>query len=124
MIGQRKTNVVVNAYPDPGHTGFDQRNAALLMIAMQAGVVVAFNYDGKDRQVEVHAIGTSTKDGTLVCRGVQIGGEASRPLPQWTLFTIGKMNHLTLVAADSAAPREGYTQNDSQMSTILSEIAL
>jgi len=124
MIAQRETSAVVRSYPDPGHTGFEQRNAALLMIALMAGVTVAFSYDGKDRQAEVHAVGTSNKDGSLVCRAYQIGGEASRPLPQWTLFTISKMNHLTLVAADSQAPREGYAMADKQMSRIIAELAL
>jgi hypothetical protein len=87
--------------------------------------VVQFKYDDKIRIVEVHAIGDSVKDGSLVMRGFQIGGEASRPLPQWTLFTVSKISEpQVLEAINSLAPREGYTERDKQMSKIIAEIKL
>lgn len=92
--------------------------------AMRDSSQVDFLYDGKLRVVEVHAIGTSTKDGSLVMRGFQVGGQASRPLPQWTLFSVGKMEILQTIATPSAAPREGYAQGDKQMAQIIAEIAL
>jgi hypothetical protein len=95
-----------------------------LEFAMLDDRTVEFTYDGKLRIVEVHAIGTSTKDGKLVMRGMQIGGTASRPLPQWTLFSLNKIEGLRVTEDVSAAPREGYAMGDSQMDTILAEIAL
>lgn len=88
---------------------------AHLSRAMSRRLAVSFVYDGKNRVVEVHAIGRSTKDGSLVVRGFQVAGEASRPLPQWTLFTISKIEALTLTFIDSEAPRDGYTMGDKQM---------
>jgi len=89
--------------------------AAHLSRAMSRRLAVSFIYDGKNRIVEVHAIGRSTKDGSLVVRGFQVAGEASRPLPQWTLFTVSKIEALTLTFIDSEAPRDGYSMGDKQM---------
>jgi hypothetical protein len=98
--------------------------AARMRDAMRAEHCVAFAYDGKYRLVEVHAIGRSPKDGSLVMRGLQISGEASRPLPQWTLFTVAKMEGFDEVPQHSKAPREGYAMGDKQMAPVLTELAL
>lgn len=90
--------------------------------AMEQGRSVNFVYDGKIRVVEVHAIGTSTKDGSLVMRGYQVAGHASRPLPIWSLYTIEKIETLTLGTEASLAPRPGYKRGDKQMDTILVEL--
>ena len=95
-----------------------------LIDAMRNGHTVDFMYDGKYRVVEVHAVGTSTKDASLVMRGFQISGQASRPLPQWTLFSINKMELLEDKPQASEAPREGYTQGDKQMQVVIVELAL
>lgn len=86
---------------------------------------IAFMYDDRRRVVEVHAVGKSTKDDSLVVRGYQVAGESSRPLPGWALFTASKMDALELSALPlSQAPREGYRENDKQMSEIIAQIVL
>jgi hypothetical protein len=89
---------------------------------MLAGRCVSFTYDGKPRVVEVHAIGTSTKDGGLVMRGVQVAGGASRPLPQWTLFRLDQIRDLGNPLRESFAPRDGYRMGDSQMRFVIAEL--
>lgn len=91
--------------------------------AMNEGKTVDFIYDGKLRVVEVHAIGLSSR-GEIVMRGFQVAGLASRPLPQWTLFVVNKMELVEIRATDSLAPREGYSQGDKQMSPVFVELAL
>jgi hypothetical protein len=95
-----------------------------MVTAMRRDRTVHFIYDGKPRTVEVHAIGTSTKDGGLVMRGVQVAGGASRPLPQWTLFRLDRITGLSEDFTESQAPRDGYTMGDSQMSLIIAELDL
>jgi hypothetical protein len=98
-----------------------------ITMAMLTGNVLSFTYDGKERIVEAHAIGKSTKDGSLLMRGYQIGGEASRPLPQWTLFSIDKIERGSFaVELDtvSSAPREGYAMDDKQMAPVLCQLVI
>lgn len=92
--------------------------------AMMEGKTISFIYEGKNKTVEAHAIGYSTKDGHLVLRGYQVAGNASRPLPLWALYRIEKIDMLSVDTVASAAPREGYTQGDRQMSSVLTELAL
>lgn len=117
-----KRDINSNGRITPGTPG---SGYALLMIdAMKEGHCVDFIYDGKYRVVEVHAVGTSTKDGSLVMRGLQIAGAASRPLPQWTLFSINKVEMFEARPQVSLAPREGYAMGDKQMATIVAELQL
>ena len=93
--------------------------------AIRSKRTVSFIYDDRTRIVEVHAVGNSTKDGSVVMRGFQVAGESSRPLPAWALYTIAKMDALTLLAfPDSEAPRPGYKMDDKQMSSIIAQIEL
>lgn len=96
---------------------------AALALAVAAGHPVSFNYDGKLRIVEVHAVGLNSK-GEPVFRGYQTGGEASRPLPTWTLFSLNKVSGLSLGLTPSRAPREGYAMNDKQIATMLAQIVI
>jgi hypothetical protein len=97
----------------------------LIKEALATQRTISFIYDGKQKTVEVHAVGTSTKDASLVMRGYQVAGEASRPLPVWALYTLEKMSAATLSAfVDSLAPREGYKLGDKQMLTIIDQLKL
>ena len=94
----------------------------VLVEALNTNRTVLFDYDDKPRIVEVHAVGTSTKDGSHVVRGYQVAGEASRPLPAWTLFSIDKIEGVTIGMLPSEAPRPGYKQGDKQMATIIAQL--
>jgi hypothetical protein len=97
----------------------------ILTTALTQGRTVAFDYDDKPRVVEPHAIGTSTKDGSIIMRAYQVAGESSRPLPCWALFTVDKMVNVEISPfVLSEAPREGYKMNDKQMSSIIAQIEL
>jgi len=106
------------------HPPLAKHVALQLRQAMYEAKTVNFIYDGKIRVVEVHAVGTSVKGAALVMRGYQVAGIASRPLPQWTLFSIDKIENLTFGKEPSAAPREGYAMGDKQMQIVLCELAL
>jgi len=95
----------------------------LLAEALTLGRTVNFVYADKIRVVEVHAVGTSTA-GKLVMRGYQVAGRASRPLPEWSLFEVDKINALTLGREVSGAPRPGYHENDRAMKSVSCQIRL
>lgn len=94
-----------------------------LKTAIAQRQTVSFVYDDRRRIVEVHAVGKSTKDQSIIVRGYQVAGESSRPLPGWALFTASKMDALELSALPlSEAPRPGYKENDKQMSEIIVQV--
>jgi len=113
----------INRYITPPRSRPGTSIADRMIEAMEGGNVVDFMYDGKYRVVEIHAVGQSTA-GKLVARGLQIAGAASRPLPQWTLFDVGKVELFEDRPQRSEAPREGYAMGDRQMSAVFAEIAL
>lgn len=115
-----RTPTLTEQQVSPDLPGFEQ--LAPICDAMRNEKTVSFVYDGKPRVVECHAVGTSTKDGGLVLRGVQIAGGASRPLPQWTLFRLDRFNNFSVDPLASQAPRDGYTVGDSQMKVIVGEL--
>lgn len=92
--------------------------------AMDTGVCLMFELDGKPRVVEVHAVGVSSKDGGLVMRAFQVAGGASRPLPAWSLFRLDRMVNVKGMLLKSEAPRDGYTKGDSQMAPVLFELEI
>lgn len=92
--------------------------------AIKNRTTLAFDYDGKQRIIEPHAYGHSTKDGSEVVRGYQVAGEASSPLPRWGLFTVAKMEGLTPSLSPSEAPAPGYRMGDKQMSKIIAQVEL
>lgn len=98
----------------------------ILTVALYDASLVTFEYDGKPRTVEVHAIGRSTKDGSLVMRAYQVDGESSRPVPGWSLFSLSKIDLFEMgvsrTRGGSEAPRDGYVMDDKQMSPVLAQI--
>jgi len=92
--------------------------AQLTRTALTEGSCVRFEYDGKSRLAEPHAIGLSPKDGSLVMRAYLPGDD--RP---WRLFTLSKIEAMFIVDdITSEAPRAGYTPGDKQMAPVLVEI--
>ncbi len=88
----------------------------ILTHALRDSRQAVFFYDGKPRLVEVHAIGTSTKDGSLVMRGYLL--HDARP---WRLFSLDKIEAV-LIGGKSEAPRDGYKEGDAQMNTIIAQL--
>lgn len=112
-------DVLTRISNDPGRQIF-----GILRNAMMDRKTVSFIYDGKNKTVEVHALGLSTKDGSLVMRGYQVAGVASRPLPIWALYTVSKIEGLSVDFVTSEAPRTGFTPGDRQMDPVLCELAI
>lgn len=101
----------------------DKHVLELAEIAMTTGKAIEFEYDGKNRLVEVHAAGLSST-GKPVIRGYQIGGSSwtADDLPVWRLFTVQKIfDFPALVDIKAGAPRPGYRLGDKGMSTIFFE---
>lgn len=88
--------------------------------------VLRFDYDGLQRVVEPHAVG-KTLGGDFVLRAFQVAGASTSGLPNWKLFRLDRVEDTTVKVdptIPSLAPRQGYSQGDSQMAVILGEIQL
>lgn len=92
----------------------------ILIDAIRERRILSFNYDGLAREVEPHAVGTTSK-GKLVLRGFQPDGETQRGLG-WKLFTVDKIEDLFVRAATFAGPRDGYRMGDKQIANILEQL--
>lgn len=99
-------------------------DVADILFAMQRGLAISFNYDGKRRVVEPHALGISNTDGGVLLRAYQVAGDSSRPLPQWVMFKLAKVTGLTPTFIESHAPRDGYKMNDQSMGDMIAELAV
>lgn len=82
---------------------------------------VRFLYDDKIRTVEPHAVGFN-KAGVPVMRGYQTDGESASSPRAWKLFTISKIEDLTISNVESGAPRPGYKAGDTAMVRIVAEL--
>jgi hypothetical protein len=90
--------------------------ATTLITAAQNASVIDVVYDGKSKSFEVHAVGPNH------ARVMQVAGESSRPLPNWALIKLDKIESATFTSTPSLAPREGYRKGDKQISEILYEL--
>lgn len=54
---------------------------------------------------------------------MQVDGESSRPLPNWALLDLSKVQSAALTDIPSEAPRPGYKMGDKSLSpNIIAEI--
>lgn len=112
----------IKTYRLPSGSVPQMEMVSAILVAMRHALAISFIYDGKTRIVEPHAIGISTKDGGVLLRAYQVAGEASRPLPQWTLYRLDKIEGLGATFTESHAPREGYKMGDAQMGHLIAEL--
>lgn len=90
--------------------------------ALHAARVLELRYDGYIRQVEVHAVGTSTA-GNSVMRCWQVrGGSVHNEPVGWKMMRLDEAIGTHLTDETSQAPRPGYKRNDSQMTHIIAQV--
>lgn len=88
--------------------------------AIAAKNLISFRYDGENRLVEPHACGHTAK-GKPVVRGFQPAGGTSRELG-WKLFSIEKIEDLTILPLTFEYARPGYAVGDKQIPTIAGQL--
>ena len=90
--------------------------------ALHGGVCLELQYDGYNRVVEVHAVGTSTA-GNPCMRVYQVsGGSVSGEPVGWKMMTLDKSFTMQLTDKPSQAPRDGYARNDRGMTEIFAQV--
>ena len=83
---------------------------------------LSFSYEGHQRIIEPHAYGVSKK-GKGIIRAFQTqGSHVSSHQDGWHIFSLEKMNSLTLSGLNFSSARSGYKKGDSAMSTIYAEL--
>lgn len=91
---------------------------SVLEEAIRLRRVVAFTYDGLPRTVEPFLLGITTA-GNPALRGFQTeGGSNSGRVPGWLLFSLRKIERLTMCQAEFSGVRVGYNPADKGMRTI------
>lgn len=92
----------------------------LISQAITERKLLAFNYDGENRLVEPHALGYTAK-GKLSVRGFQPAGGTTRELG-WKLFTIEKIQDLTVLPLTFEYARPGYALGDKQLPQLVAQV--
>lgn len=88
--------------------------------AIAAKNLLAFSYDGENRLVEPHACGLTSKS-KQVLRGYQPAGGTTRELG-WKLFSLEKIEGLTVLPLTFHKPRPGYAMNDKQIANLKAQL--
>lgn len=82
--------------------------------AIQNKLLVSCSYDGFPRVVEPHCLGRG--DRGLLLRCYQTGGGSSKGnIPDWRMFSVGKMENVLVLDEHFTQPAPGYKRNDNAM---------
>jgi hypothetical protein len=85
--------------------------------------IVRFAYDGFERVVIPTAYGLNWGTGNELVRAYQVaGGDATRPIPAWSLFNTAKMVGASTTGEQFGSIPPGYTRNDSAMDVIFAQL--
>ena len=95
---------------------------SLIIEAFENKKVVEFTYKNDFRIVEPFVIGV-TSTGKIALRAYQVGGNSSDSNTiGWKLFTLDKINNLTVKTDNFTGIREHYNPNDSQLNPIYARV--
>jgi hypothetical protein len=92
----------------------------LIAAAIAARNLISFRYDGENRLVEPHACGLTAK-GKAVVRGFQPAGGTTRELG-WKLFSVDKIEELTVLPLTFEYARPGYALGDKQIPSLTAQV--
>ena len=89
--------------------------------ALKLGRRIQFQYSGKDRVVEVHAVGY-TRDDNAIMRAWQVRGSSASEPSGWKLFRLDEIASARVLDEASEAPRSGYKKGDPALHRIVCEV--
>lgn len=85
-----------------------------IITAIQNKLLVSCFYDGLPRVVEPHCLGRNKNGLKLLC--YQTGGGSSKGnIPDWRIFSVGKMENVLVLDEHFTQPAPGYKRDDSEM---------
>jgi hypothetical protein len=91
--------------------------------AINGHQLVRFSYEGFERVVIPAAYGCNHRTGNELVRAYQVaGGDATRPIPTWSLFNIAKIVGASTTGEQFGSIPPGYTRNDSAMDVIYAQL--
>lgn len=94
----------------------------LAIAALHRGLCLSFDYDGRHRVVEVHAVGV-TSAGRLALSGYQVsGGSNSGPVPGWRLYCLEDCHNVRMTEVQALVPRTGYRRGSALFERIRAEL--
>jgi hypothetical protein len=90
--------------------------------ALNAKLCVELTYSGRERVIEVHAVGY-TRENKLILRAYQVrGGSSGGDAAGWKLFRLDEVSSAKITEEASEAPRDGYRRNDPAMIRIVCQV--
>jgi hypothetical protein len=91
--------------------------------AINSRQFVSFRYDGYERVIIPAAFGLNQRTGNRLVRGYQVGGgDATRPIPTWSLFDVDKVEDGRVSGDHFEGDPPGYRRNDSAMDVIYAQL--
>jgi hypothetical protein len=90
--------------------------------ALNSGLVLQLQYDGYIRDVEVHAVGYSSKDHGLMRVWQVAGGSVHNEPVGWKMLRLDEASGAFITQQRSLAPRPGYNPRDKAMSRIICRV--
>ncbi|MFN5542537.1 MAG: hypothetical protein ACK499_09570 [Betaproteobacteria bacterium] len=91
----------------------------LLIDAVNAKQIIAFQYSNVFRTAEPHALGMD-ENNNLVLSAWQLSGKIG-DAPDWRFYFVGKMFFLKPTGKTFSIARPGYVRNDQRMKTIYAQ---
>lgn len=90
--------------------------------AIDRRVCLSCTYDGCDRVVEVHTVGTTTTFRPTMSVWQVDGQSNTPPIPDWRLFCFDECFNVALTDIPSRAPRPEYKKGAKQFRSIEREV--
>jgi hypothetical protein len=90
--------------------------------AIRSAKVVELSYDGFSRAVEIHAVGYTKQDKSIMRVWQLSGGSASGEQVGWKILRLEDALAELITGQSSQAPRTGYRKGDPAMARIVCEV--
>jgi hypothetical protein len=111
--------------PESALTSTEKALYEILSLSMDKGLSLSIDYEGLNRDIEVHAIGISRAGNPCFRVWQTDGGSVSGEVPGWKMMLFARVSDYSLYSdpvIPYGAPRPGYKQGDKGMSQIFKEL--
>lgn len=106
-----------------GESAETTATADLVREALRGRRVVTFNYKGRARTVEPHALGKANDDRPALLAWQTEGDSNTEPPPGWRVFVLAEIADLKATDKTFAGPRADYRSKGGGLKSIEAEVA-
>jgi hypothetical protein len=106
-----------------GKVEAEAHKAGVLREALAARSVVTFNYKGRERTVEPHALGRASDDKLALLAWQTSGGSNTESPPGWRVFIVAEIEGLAVTTEKFEKPRADYGAKGRGLKSVEAEVA-